>query len=286
MLSGRLGLDKTRMPHSARHGLLWLDRGRLDVEAGCLRFTTAGGALPAGDYQIPQQALSMVLLGPGSSITHDALRLLSHQGTAMAAIGEGGVRLYTAPPMMAATSALARRQATLWAKPASRIAVARKMYALRLGEILPHRDIEVLRGIEGGRVKEAYRRLAEEYEIEWRGRCYDRANPSAADPPNQAINHASSAVVAAASIAVQVTAAIPQLGFVHEDSSAAFTLDIADLFRDEVTLRIAFGAVKDFASSQRTLEQLVRRHANAAFARDDVIPTMIDRIKTLMEVPP
>lgn len=286
MLSGRLGLNKTRMPHSARHGLLWLDRGRLDVEAGCLRFTTAGGALAAGDYQIPQQALSMVLLGPGSSITHDALRLLAHQGTALAAIGEGGVRLYTAPPMMAATSALARRQAALWAKPASRIAVARKMYALRLGEILPHRDIEVQRGIEGGRVKEAYRRLAEEYEIDWRGRRYDRANPSAADPPNQAINHASSAVVAAASIAVQATAAIPQLGFVHEDSSQAFTLDIADLFRDEVTLRIAFGAVKESASSQRTLEQLVRRHANAAFAKDDVIPTMIDRIKTLMEVPP
>jgi CRISPR-associated protein Cas1 len=286
MLPGRLGLDKTRMPHSARHGLLWLDRGRLDVEAGCLRFTTAGGALSAGDYQVPQQALSMVLLGPGSSVTHDALRLLAHQGTGLAAIGEGGVRLYTAPPLMAATSALARRQAELWARQISRIAVARKMYALRLGEILPHRDIEVLRGIEGSHVKEAYKRVAEEFGVEWRGRRYDRGNPQAADPPNQAINHASSAVVAAASIAVAAMAVIPQLGFVHEDSSQAFVLDIADLFRDEVTLRIAFGAVNEAKSSQRTLEQLVRRHANAIFAKTDLIPTMIDRIKTLLEAPP
>jgi CRISP-associated protein Cas1 len=286
MLSGRLGLDKTRIPHSARHGLLWLDRGRLDVEAGCLRFTTIGGALPAGDYQIPQQALSMVLLGPGSSVTHDALRLLANQGTGLAAIGEGGVRLYTAPPLMAGTSALARRQADLWCKQPSRIAVARKMYAMRLGEMLPHRDIEVLRGIEGARVKESYRRIAEEFDIDWRGRRYDRANPSAADPPNQAINHASSAVVAAAAISVAATAAIPQLGFIHEDSSQAFVLDVADLFRDEVTLRIAFGAVKEAESSQRTLEQLVRRHAAAVFAKLDVIPGMIDRIKNLTEAPP
>lgn len=287
MLSGRLGLDKTRIPHSARHGLLWLDRGRLDVEAGCLRFTTAGGGtLPAGDYQIPQQALSIVLLGPGSSVTHDALRLLAHQGTALAAIGEGGVRLYTAPPLMGATSALARRQAELWARPQSRIAVARRMYAIRLGEVFPHRDIEVLRGIEGARVKEAYKRVAEEFGIEWRGRRYDRSNPQSADAPNQAINHASSAVVAAAGIAVMAVSAIPQLGFVHEDSSSAFTLDIADLLRDTITLRIAFGAVKEAASSQRTLEQLVRRHANAMFQKEDVIPTMIDRIKTLLEMPP
>jgi CRISPR-associated protein Cas1 len=288
MLSGRLGLDKTRMPHAARHGLLWLDRGRLDVEAGCLHFVTAGGALPSGDYQIPQQALSMILLGPGSSVTHDALRLLAHQGTGLAAIGEGGVRLYTAPPLMAATSALARRQAELWARPQSRIAVARRMYAIRLGEVLPAiREIEILRGIEGDRVKKAYRQVAEEFGIEWKGRRYDRANPGNADLPNQAINHASSAVVSAAGIACMAVAAIPQLGFIHEDSSQAFVLDIADLFRDGVTLRIAFGAVKELGGgSQKTLEQLVRRHANAVFAKEQIIPSMIDRIKTLLEAPP
>lgn len=287
MLSGRLGLDKTRMPHSARHGLIWLDRGRLDVEAGALRFTTAGGTLPAGDYQIPQQAISMILLGPGSSVTHDALRLLAKQGTALAAIGEGGVRLYTAPPLMAATSALARRQAELWARPQSRMAVARKMYAIRLSEILPAaRDIEVLRGIEGARVKESYRRVAGEFGIDWRGRHYDRANPASADLPNQAINHASSTVVSAAGVAVMAVAAIPQLGFVHEDSSQAFVLDIADLFRDSATLRIAFGAVKEAEIGQMSIERLVRRHAAALFAKEDLISSMIDRIKTLLDVPP
>jgi CRISPR-associated protein Cas1 len=286
MFKGRLGLDRARMPYSARHGLIWLERGRLEVEDGCLRFVSAGGdALAAGDYGIPQQSLSMILIGPGSTVTHDALRLLAHHGTCLAAVGEGGVRMYTAPPLIAASSFLARSQAERWARPASRVALARRMYALRLGEVLPSRDIETLRGIEGDRVKKAYRAMAEECGIEWKGRRYDRANPGAADLPNQAINHAASAVTAAAAIAVCATATIPQLGFIHEDSSQAWVLDIADLYRDEVTLRIAFGAVAEFPRQPRSLDWLVRRRANAVFAERQVIPSMIDRIKLLLEEP-
>jgi CRISPR-associated protein Cas1 len=285
MLRGRLGLERVRIPYNARHGLVWLDRGKLDVKDGCLRFVTAGGVLEAGEYEIPHQAISMVLLGPGSSVTHDALRLLASHGAALAAIGEGGVKLYTAPPLMAGSSALARRQAELWADRNSRMYVARQMYAMRFGEVLPHRDIEVLRGMEGARVKAAYARIAEEFGIEWKGRHYDRANPAAADSANQAINHVSSAVRAAAAIAVMATAAIPQLGFVHEDSSQALILDIADLYRDTTTLRIAFGAVRDAQAQDLTLERLVRRRANVIFADDDVIPSMIERIKQLLTPP-
>lgn len=285
MLRGRLGLERVRIPYNARHGLVWLDRGKLDVQDGCLRFVTAGGVLEAGEYEIPHQALSMVLLGPGSSVTHDCMRLCASHGCAIAAIGEGGVKLYTAPPLMSGSSSLARQQAELWADRNSRMYVARQMYALRFGELLPHRDIEVLRGMEGARVKAAYAKLASEFDIEWNGRRYDRANPGAADLPNQAINHASSAVRAAAAIAVMATAAIPQLGFVHEDSSQAFILDIADLYRDTTTLRIAFGAVRDMKLHDMTLERLVRRQANAVFANEDVIPSMIERIKQMLAPP-
>lgn len=282
MLLGRLGLDKARMPHADRHGLIWLDRGRLEVEDGCLRFVTAGGALEAGDYQIPHQSLSMVLLGPGSSVTHDALRLLAAHGTALAAVGAGGVRIYTAPPLMPDTSALARHQMRKWAKPQSRMAVARRMYAVRLGEVVPAKSIEMLRGIEGARVKECYRLMAERFGVAWNGRRYDRSNPDRTDLPNQAINHAATAVRAAAAIAVQATATIPQLGFVHEDSGQAFVLDIADLFRDELTLAIAFGAAKEAQDGKESVDRIVRRRSAKAFSEKRVIPEMIDRIKQVL----
>ncbi|MBB3771616.1 hypothetical protein FHS55_002215 [Angulomicrobium tetraedrale] len=141
-------------------------------------------------------------------------------------------------------SHLARRQAELWADAnRGRLDVARRMYAWRLGEVLPHRDIAVLRGIEGARVKALYANLAERFGIQWKGRRYDRADPLAADFPNQALNHAASAVEGAAAIAVTATATIPQRGFVHEDSGQSFVLDIADLFRDKLTVPCAFRAV-------------------------------------------
>ena len=154
------------------------------------------------------------------------------------------------------------------------------MYAWRFGRVLPHRDISVLRGIEGGRAKEAYRLNAERFGVLWHGRRYDRSNPGAADLPNQAINHTATVVEAAATIAVTMTATIPQLGFIHEDSGQAFVLDIADLFRDTVTLPIAFEAAAKVASSPaHTVDRAVRRIAGSRFRRDQVIPSMIDRIK-------
>ena len=286
MLLGRLGLDTARLPHELRHGLVYLDRGRLEVEDGCVRFVCAGGGgLPAGDYQIPHQSVSLILLGPGSSVTHDALRILARHNTGLAAVGQDGVRFYTAPPLLPDASELARRQARAWADPEVRLALARRLYAWRLGEVLPARDLDVLRGIEGARMKESYRLIAARIGVGWSGRRYDRAHPGGADVPNQAINHAASAVEGAAAIAVACTGAIPQLGFIHEDSGQSFVLDIADLLRAEVTIPVAFHAAKEhLAHPDRTLDQLVRHGAAEAFRRQKVIPAMIERIKELFDL--
>lgn len=285
MLVGRLGLETARLPHSDRHGLIFLDRGRLSVEDGCLTFDCAGGGMvPAGRYGLPHQSVSLILLGPGSSVSHDALRILARHNVGLAAIGEDGVRFYTATPLLPDFSNLARAQARFWAdERRGRPLVARRMYALRLGEVLPHKDIAVLRGIEGARMKETYRIEAERAGIRWNGRRYDRADPDAADLPNQALNHAASAVEAAAAIAVAATATIPQLGFVHEDSGQSFVLDIADLVRDSVTIPCAFRAAALAARRpQDNVEKLTRRLTGERLRRDGVIASLIDRVKAIL----
>jgi CRISPR-associated protein Cas1 len=283
VLKGRLGLETARIPHADRHGLIWLERGELCVIDGCLNFMAGKDSPTQHILQVPHQAVSMILLGPGSSVTHDALRLLARHGTLMAAVGVDGVRTYTAPPLMPDRSDVARRQAELWGSPRRRISVARHMYALRLGEVLPHRDLDTLRGIEGSRVKTIYRLMADKYGIEWNGRHYDRENPNATDIPNQAINHAATAVQAAAAIAVQSLAAIPQLGFIHEDSGQAFVLDIADLYRDTITLQIAFSVAKNVVVGDDTsIDRLVRREASVVFRKQSVISSMIDKIKLVL----
>ena len=290
MLRGRLGLETARIPHADRHGLLWLSRGALTVQDGTLRFERvsgpdSGSPLEAGEYGVPFQSLSMILLGPGSTVSHDALRLMARHGTILVAVGEDGVRCYTAPPLMPDTSDIARRQMRAWGNSLdSRIAIARKMYALRLGEVLPHQSLDALRGIEGARMKRTYQTLAQRYGITWRGRRYDRSNPLAADIPNQAINHASVAVTSAAVIAVTAVGAIPQLGFIHEHSGEAFALDIADLFRDTILLPAAFKSAKAVIDNPAlNIERHTRRTTGEMLRTERVIPMMIDQIKTLFD---
>ena len=286
LLAGRLGLAEARIPHVDRHGLLWLARGRLFVEDGTLRFIcTESVELRAGDYAIPYQNVSLILLGPGSTVSHDALRILARHGTLLAAVGEGGTKFYTAPPMGQAHSEVARAHARLWADEKLRLDTARRMYAFRFGKILPHRDIAVLRGIEGARMKETYRIEADRHRLPWQGRRYDRSHPDGADIPNQAINHVATFVECAADIAVAAVGALPPLGFIHEDSSNAFTLDIADLYRAEVTIPLAFRVARQAAEkSDLNLERMLRKEAAVEFRRGKLIAKMIDRIKELLSV--
>ena len=285
VLMGRLGLETARIPHVDRHGLLWLGRGNLVVIDGALHFIAAASEeMKAGDYTIPQQTVSFILLGPGTTISHDVLRLLARHGTGLVAVGEGGVRLYSAPPIGPGDSGYARQQMVLWADPESRMKVIKRMYAWRLGKVLGPREISVLRGIEGARMKEVYQLLARKYGIEWHGRRYDRQNPEATDLPNQAINHSATAVEAAATIAVAATGTIPQLGFIHEDAAGAFCLDIADLYRDQLTIPAAFEAVQLARNDgQMPIERHVRRLVGRKLKERKTIPDMIDRIKEILD---
>lgn len=286
MLTGRLGLETARIPHSDRHGLIWLCKGNLTVKSGTLQFSTAGfGDLEHGEYSIPFQSVSTILLGPGSTVSHDVLRLLARHSTGLIVMGVDGVRFYASMPFGPDESQLARRQVMVWAEISGRkIDIARRMYAWRLGEIFPGAKIEVLRGMEGARAKRMYKRIAEKHGVFWHGRRYDRSNPNVADLPNQAINHAASAVEGAAMISVAATGTIPQLGFIHEDSGISFCLDIADLFRDEITLPVAFRAVNQYEQRKgQSIESITRRLAGRTMFENHVIPDMIDRIKSLFE---
>ncbi|HPT83610.1 MAG TPA: type I-E CRISPR-associated endonuclease Cas1e [Limnochordia bacterium] len=284
LFPGRLGLAEARIPHIDRHGLVYLSRGNLYVRDGTLTFRAAGSPeLEPGEYAVPYQAVSMILLGPGTSVTHDVLRIMARHGTLLAAVGEGGVKYYTAPPMGTGRSATARAHARLWADPEERAKIVRRMYGYRFQAAFPNEDIAVLRGMEGARVKAQYQVLAKQYGIKWKGRKYDRQNPGLNDAPNQAINHAATFVEAAAEIAVAAVGALPPLGFIHEDSSNAFVLDIADLWRAEITLPLAFSVVAK-GVEPGALEKHIRYEAARWFRKHKLIPRMIDRIKELLYV--
>lgn len=285
MLKGRLGLATARIPQADRHGLMWLGRGNLYVEAGTLRFLTAGdGDLEGGDYAIPFQMVNCLLMQPGTTVTHDALRILARHGTGLVFVGRDGVRCYASLPAGPDSARRARRQAEAWADPVRRVDVARTMYGWRMGEIPKVRDLDALRGIEGARMKKTYRTLADQYGLRWRGRRYDRSKPESADVVNQAINHASSALEGTALTAVAVTGTLPQLGFIHEDPGHSFALDLSDLFRDVVLLPAAFSAARLVLEEHRgPVERVARKTTGELLRQENVVVQMIDRIKELFD---
>ena len=133
-------------------------------------------------------------------------------------------------------------------------------------------------------MKKSYANIALQYGIQWKGRRYSRQNPNASDIPNQALNHAASAVEGAAAIAVTATATIPQLGFIHEDSGQSFVLDVSDLFRDTITIPAAFSCASIYEKSTETnIERLTRKKVGQMIRKEKLVDQMIGRIKQLFE---
>jgi CRISPR-associated protein Cas1 len=251
--------------------------GRLEVLEGCLRFVTE-----AGTQVIPYQRLSCIILEPGTSVTHDALRLLARHGVGLIATGLDGVKCYTAPPLLSDSSTLARRQARAWADPELRLFIARKQFTMRFGETPPERDLDALRGLEGARIREAYKHFSQANGIRW---DVPRSVEHGKGDANTALNYAADAVYAAAAIAVYTTATIPQLGFLHEDSGRAFVLDVADLHRTSLTIPVAFKAMRTWLdrSCEDSLERAVRAEMMEHLRRRSVVATMIEQIGALLE---
>ena len=280
MLKGRLGLDEARIPQKSRNGLIYVERCALSIDNGSLvlHFTGKGEML-----ELPYQRLNAILLGPGSSITHDAVRHCSGHGTCLAFVGTDGTRLYTAPPLFERDSTLARQQATWWASETTRMMVAKRMYAKRFGETPRTTSLDSLRGMEAARIKRSYEIIAAQAGITWHGRHFDRANPDGDDAPNQAINHVVTAVEACIAIAVQATGTLPPLGFLHEDSAKSWVLDLCDLYRTSVTVPVAFACVKQQRDRPgETLDRLCRRAVSRHVRDKDFIDTVITDIKELL----
>ncbi|WP_029011303.1 type I-E CRISPR-associated endonuclease Cas1e [Azospirillum halopraeferens] len=280
MLKGRLGIDEARIPQKSRNGLIYVERCRLSIDNGSLvlAFDDKGDEL-----ELPYQRLNAVLLGPGSAITHDAVRHCSAHGTCIAFVGTDGTRLYTAPPLFDRDSTLARQQATWWASESTRLMVAKRMYAKRFGETPRATSADALRGMEAARIKRSYELTAAQVGIVWNGRRFDRADPAATDTPNQAINHVVTALEACVAIAVQATGTLPPLGFLHEDSAKSWVLDLCDLYRTTVTVPLAFRCAKRIEQGAADgLDRLCRRAVSRHVRDTRFIDTVIDDIKELL----
>lgn len=219
---------------------LYVEKVSIEREQNALVLTDTRGRVA-----VPCAALSCLLLGPGTNLTSAAVELLASNGTSMVWTGEAGVRCYAAGLGETRRSGNLLRQLEAWATPDSRLEVCKRMYRIRFAEeTLPSGlTLEQLRGREGVRVRETYAAFSRQFGVPWNGRLYKPQHWASTDPINRAISVANSCLHGLVHAALVSTGFSPAVGFIHTGKALSFAYDIADLYKMDVTVPVAFELV-------------------------------------------
>ncbi|WP_240351207.1 type I-E CRISPR-associated endonuclease Cas1e [Streptomyces olivoreticuli] len=229
---------------------------------------------------LPTAALSCVLLGPGTSITARAMSTLARHGTTVVTAGSGGVRAYAAMTPDSLSTRWLERQARSWADDNERLAVATRMYEQRFGQgtVAPGTSLTQLRGLEGQRVKALYKLLAQQYRIGRFKRAYDPDSWDTQDPVNLALSSANTCLYGIVHAALLAMGCSPALGFVHSGNQQAFVYDVADLYKAELTLPLAFSL-----HNSTHPEQAARRNFREGLRLFRLMPRIVNDVQQLLE---
>jgi len=249
---------ETLTPASERWTPLYLEHGRLEVDDSSVKWIGADRTI----LRIPVATVSVLMVGPGTSVTHAAIRACSVSNTPLCWIGEDGMRFYAFGATPTHDNARARAQAEAASDPRRRAEVARRMFARRFPDMdISQRKIEDLRLLEGQRVKALYQELGVKYGVTWKGRNYNPANWQLADEINRAISAANAALYALCTAIICSLGYLPQLGFVHCAGTLPFVFDIADLYKAETSLPAAFQtvAINPRCTEREVLQMLKQR---------------------------
>jgi len=236
-----------------------------------------------GRTPVPVANLSLLLLGPGTNITHAAVGLLAESGCTALWIGEDYQKFYAAGTGETRRAYHLLRQAQLSSDPEKRMKVVLRMYEMRFGHSLSSDlSMEQIRGMEGARVRSIYAENSRRYGVPWYGRSYDRSSWHTADPVNRALSAANAVLNGLCHAAIVSAGYSPGLGFIHTGKQLSFVYDIAGLYKAQLTIPLAFQTVSEGSDS---VEQRVRQACREQFRSERLLEKIINDIHTLLEVP-
>ena len=264
------------IPIKERLSILYIEYGQLDVLDGAFVVVDKTGVRT----HIPIGGVACLMLEPGARVSHAACALAARVGTLLVWIGEAGVRLYSAGQPGGARADRLLYQAKLALDDGLRLKVVRKMYALRFGEEPPQRrSVEQLRGIEGARVRETYKRIAARYGVKWTSRNYDPNAWNQTDVPNRCLSAATACLYGVTEAAVLAAGYAPAIGFIHTGKPLSFVYDVADIYKFETVVPVAFRIA---AKNPTNAEQQVRHACRDMFRETRLLERIIPGIEDML----
>lgn len=228
---------ETLTPARERWTPLYLEHGRIEVDDSSVKWIGADRTV----LRIPAATVSAIMLGPGTTVTHAAIKACADCNTPICWIGQDGMRFYAFGADPNSDNARARLHAAVHASKTKREEIARRMFRIRFpDETVAGNSIPNLMALEGRRIKALYEELGAKYGVTWKGRNYNKNNWECADMINRAISAANAALYALCTAVVCSLGYLPQLGFVHSAGTTPFVFDVADLYKQETTFEAAF----------------------------------------------
>ncbi|MCM1210678.1 MAG: type I-E CRISPR-associated endonuclease Cas1e [Blautia sp.] len=268
---------------SDRMSFIYLEHCVINCEDSALKVTDMDG-----DVYIPAAAITTLLLGPGCKITHRAMELAGNSGIGVTWVGEHGVRYYASGRALNSHTRLLLKQAELVTNTRKHLEVVRKMYQMRFpNEDVSGLTLQQLRGREGSRVRSTYREYSKRWKIPWKGREYDPDNFAAGTPVNQALSAGNVCLYGLAHSVICALGCSAGLGFVHVGHECSFAYDIADLYKAEITIPVAFemaAKVRDEFGDKAPQEfsGMVRRRIRDEIVKLHLLERMVRDIKYLL----
>lgn len=227
-----------------KYPFLYLERGRLEIDDSSIKWIdSTNNVVP-----LPVATLNALLLGPGTSITHDAVKTATAANCSVCWVGEDSLLFYAAGFLPTADTRNLKQQIELAADPEKSVEVARRMFARRFPTAdLDGKSLKEMMGMEGHRVRALYQAKAEEYQVGWKGRKFVPGKFDVSDVTNQVLTACNAALYGILSSAVHSMGYSPHVGFIHSGSPLPFIYDLADLYKEHLCIDLAFYMTRDMA---------------------------------------
>ncbi|CAI2620855.1 type I-E CRISPR-associated endonuclease Cas1e [Apilactobacillus kunkeei] len=277
------GAKKTELTELPRIGdrisFIYFEHAKINRQDSAITFADKKGTI-----KVPAAMISVLMLGPGTEITHRAMELIGDTGTGVVWVGEHGVRQYANGRALSHSSRYLERQAKLVSNTRSRLDVARKMYQMRFhNEDVSHLTMAQLRGREGSRVRKIYKQQSQKYGVKWTGRNYDHKHFENGSNINKSLSAAHTALYGLVYSVISGLGLSPGLGFVHTGHDLSLVYDIADLYKAELTIPIAFEVTANAAAND-DIGRVTRLKVRDAFVNGKVLKQIVIDIQYLLDL--
>ncbi len=264
--SNRLLIKVTRdtLPQvKDKYPFIYLERGRLEIDDASVKWIDC----EANVVRLPIAMLNCILLGPGTSLTHEAVKVISAANCGLCWVGEDSLLFYAAGIVPTANTRNFRKQMLLASNDKKSLDVARRMFAKRFPDAdLAGKNLKTMMGMEGYRVRQLYEQKVEQYKVGWKGRSFSPGKFELGDMTNQVLTATNSALYGILCSAVHSMGYSPHIGFIHSGSPLPFIYDIADLYKEYLCIDLAFSLTLDMAG-------VYNKHKVAAEFRKRVVET-------------